>query len=296
MGYLHIDNLYKNQTVLLFKECWALEKVHGTSAHVRYKDDKLTFFSGGEKHENFVKLFDHDALLARFRENGYDDVTVYGEAYGGKQQAMMLTYGQHLCFIAFDVRSGDEWLDVPAMDAVARKLGFEVVPFERCTTDVAVLDAIRDRPSDVAERRGCGTDKMREGIVIRPIVEFTEKNGSRVIAKHKGDAFRERVHVPKVDEGAPELLRHAALIAHEWVTDMRVRHVLDKLYGAGGELAGMAPEKRHTGAVIAAVLDDVLREGAGEFEDSDKARGAIKGAAVKVFHRRLAEMLRESAA
>ncbi len=35
MGYLHIDNLYKNQTIRLFRECYALEKVHGTSAHVR---------------------------------------------------------------------------------------------------------------------------------------------------------------------------------------------------------------------------------------------------------------------
>lgn len=33
MGYLHIDNLYKNRDILLFRECWALEKVHGTSAH-----------------------------------------------------------------------------------------------------------------------------------------------------------------------------------------------------------------------------------------------------------------------
>lgn len=27
MGYLHIDNLYKNQTIRLFRECYALEKV-----------------------------------------------------------------------------------------------------------------------------------------------------------------------------------------------------------------------------------------------------------------------------
>ena len=27
MGYLHIDNLYKNTTILNFKECYALEKI-----------------------------------------------------------------------------------------------------------------------------------------------------------------------------------------------------------------------------------------------------------------------------
>ena len=40
MGYLHIDNLYKNQTVLAFRRCFALEKVHGTSAHIAWRDGK----------------------------------------------------------------------------------------------------------------------------------------------------------------------------------------------------------------------------------------------------------------
>lgn len=30
MSYLHIPNLYKDQTILLLRECFALEKVHGT--------------------------------------------------------------------------------------------------------------------------------------------------------------------------------------------------------------------------------------------------------------------------
>ena len=29
MGYQHIDNLYKNQSILMFRECYALEKIHG---------------------------------------------------------------------------------------------------------------------------------------------------------------------------------------------------------------------------------------------------------------------------
>jgi intein/homing endonuclease len=30
MAYLHhLDNLYKNQDILMFKECYALEKIHG---------------------------------------------------------------------------------------------------------------------------------------------------------------------------------------------------------------------------------------------------------------------------
>ena len=45
MGYAHIENLYKNQTILLFRRCWALEKVHGTSAHITYVEGQPLSFS-----------------------------------------------------------------------------------------------------------------------------------------------------------------------------------------------------------------------------------------------------------
>ena len=57
MGYLHIPNLYRAQDILLFKRCYAMEKIHGTSAHVQLKDGMLTYFSGGGKHAIFMELF-----------------------------------------------------------------------------------------------------------------------------------------------------------------------------------------------------------------------------------------------
>lgn len=53
MGYMHIDNLYKNKDILLLKECYALEKVHGTSAYVIWNGTELRFFSGGASYEQF---------------------------------------------------------------------------------------------------------------------------------------------------------------------------------------------------------------------------------------------------
>src|SRR4051812_35507155 len=105
MGYLHIDNLYKAQEILEFKRVYALEKIHGTSAHVAWKDGQIRFFSGGEKHETFVKVFDVQALEQKFAERFGEtgDVTVYGEAYGGKCQHMSATYGPAMKFVAFDV-------------------------------------------------------------------------------------------------------------------------------------------------------------------------------------------------
>ena len=75
---MHINNLYKDQRVLLFREAFVLEKIHGTSAHVRWSEGQLTFFSGGASREVFVKIFDHAALTAGFEALGLPDVTVYG--------------------------------------------------------------------------------------------------------------------------------------------------------------------------------------------------------------------------
>lgn len=58
MAYLHIQNLYRERDILLFRECYALEKIHGTSAHVAWRDGQVAFFSGSGKHARFVALFD----------------------------------------------------------------------------------------------------------------------------------------------------------------------------------------------------------------------------------------------
>lgn len=281
MGYAHIDNLYKDQRILLFRECWALEKVHGTSAHVSWNDNRVGFFSGGESYERFVGLFDQGALLEGFLRLGHQKVTVYGEAYGGRQQGMKDTYGPDLRFIVFDVQVGDTWLSVPDMDEVARGLGFEVVPFIQVIAEVPTLDHVRDMPSAVAALRGMGADKPREGIVLRPLIEMATSDGRRIIAKHKGAAFAERVHVPKVAPGKLEVISAAEAVAAEWVTEMRLSHVLDKCPGKSIE---------DTGKVIAAVVEDVMREAAGEIVDTKDVRRAIGQRAGKMFKARVTSM------
>jgi hypothetical protein len=287
MGYAHIENLYKNQTILLFRRCWALEKVHGTSAHVTYhaagssriggggRLPELSYFSGGESHDRFVALFDADDLTARFAALGHHEVTIYGEAYGGRCMGMRATYGDELRFIAFDVRvnnlpafsTGEAWLSVPDADQVVTALGLEFVPFIEVSTDLAELDRARDAPSVVAQRRGCGDDKAREGVVLRPPVEMT-LNGHRVVAKHKREAFSERGTPQKVvDATKLAVLAEASAIAQEWVTPMRLAHVLDKL--------PRPLDMSTTPQVIVAMVADIYREAAGEVVESRDATTAI---------------------
>lgn len=297
VGYLHIDNLYKTQTILLFRECFALEKIHGTSAHVSWKDaghatkappdadPRLSFHSGGEKHQNFVALFDKEKLVAGFEAMGHPEVIIFGEAYGGKQQAQSWRYGKHLKFVAFDVKVGDHWLDVTNAAQVCERLGLEFVHFVRVSTELSVLDAERDAPSEQARRNGIEGDQPREGVVLRPVREFRDTNGDRIISKHKRAEERE-TKTPRdanVDPAQLKVLDDAKAIADEWVTPIRLDHVLDKLGTVGME---------DTPKVITAMIEDVVREGSTEIVDSKEARKAIGASTARLFKARVIAALR----
>lgn len=286
MGYLKIPNLYKDQSVLMFKECYALEKIHGTSAHVGFRDGFLKFFSGGCSHVVFQELFDQEALSRIFLELGHPEVVVYGEACGGKLQRMRETYGEQVRFIAFDVKIGDTWLSVPNAYSVCEKLGLDFVHYVKVEATVEQLDFYRDRDSDAALHLcGCGSGKMREGVVIRPLVEVTKSNGQRVIAKHKRAEFAETKTYREVDPEKHKVLKEAQEIAEEWVTPMRLIHVLDKF---GGE-TGMERTKE----VILAMIEDILTEGAGEIVDSKPARTAIGRKTASLLKHHLESVLSE---
>lgn len=289
MGYLHILNLYKASDILMFRECYAMEKVHGTSAHISWKGatKEVTYFSGGESYEKFKALFDEGYLEEQFEAIvGPFDAVVYGEAYGGKCQGMSGTYGKELKFIVFDVTIGDNWLSVPDAEDVAKKLGLEFVPYNRVSTDTATLDAQRDLPSRVAKLRGIAEDKMAEGIVCRPLIELTKNNGDRIIVKHKRAEFSERAS--KKDTLPPdkvEVLAKAEEIAKEWVTPMRLTHVLDKIPGPLG--------MENTKAVLSGMLEDVYREAGEEVVRSKESDRAISNLTVKLFKERLKEAQHE---
>lgn len=282
MGYMHIENLYRPsaQIILLFKELYELEKVHGTSAHVTWRQGKVWYSSGGESPVNFRALFDDVALTAAFQQLGHDEVTVYGEAYGGKCQGMRKTYGDQLRFIVFDVKigpsDGGTWLNVPNMADVATKLDLEVVPWSKVPSDLAALDAARDKPSEVAVRRGITEARLREGVVLRPLHEFTTSSGSRVIAKHKGEAFSEtKSPRPVVNPATLPVLAEAQAIADEWVTLRRLEHVLQRV--------DRADDSSATPRVISAMIEDVFREAKGEVVESKEARAAVGRATAKLF-------------
>lgn len=287
MGYLHIDNLYKAQEILAFRTCYALEKIHGTSAHVRWLTGRLKFFSGGESHDRFVALFHHDQLMTQFSSQftSSDAVTIYGEAYGGKQQGMSSTYGKSLKFIAFDVQINERWLAVPQAAELVTHLGLEFVDYVEIPTTQEALDAERDKPSTQALRNGIVEPKLREGIVLRPPFEVLLNNGRRVIAKYKRVEFSERGH-PDVpcDPTRRALLDGANTIALEWVTPMRLEHVIDTILSTRDH---KTIDLHDIPLVIRTMLDDIHREASGEIVESTPACKAIGQRTVHLFKHRV---------
>jgi hypothetical protein len=293
MGYLRIDNLYKNNQILQFKNCYALEKVHGTSAHIQWSNDKISFYSGGESHDNFVALFDQDKLTEYFssKYNTGDVVRVHGEAYGGKQQGMSKTYGPKLQFIVFDVNVNGFWLDVPKAEEYALQLGLEFVPYELVSTDVVSLNRERDRDSIVAMRRGMGEGHIREGIVMRPPFEVRLNGGGRCMMKHKRDEFREH-KTPRdinIDPDKQKLLDDAQAIADEWCVPMRLQHVMDRLTANGIECTMQNIPK-----IIKAMVEDIYVEGKDEVVEGREVSKAIGTATVKLFKKHLQQKITDS--
>lgn len=283
---------------MMFRECYALEKIHGSSAHISFNaemqcsklvdgdfvltDNGVSFFSGGESHARFVEIFKDNKQLIDKLGDLYK-VTIYGEVYGGKCQGMSNTYGKELKFVAFDVKINDMWLSVPQAEEFCKECGLEFVDYVKIPTTIEAIDEQRDRDSVQAVRNGIGEGKKREGVVLRPLVEFTRNDGERVMAKHKGDDFKETKTPRQVTPEQLQVLSDAEAVADEWVTPMRVVHVLDKLGNPGMEKMK---------DVIFAMQEDVKREGEGEIVWSKAVEKAVGRATALGFKNHLQAKLK----
>lgn len=280
MGYQKIENLYKAQDILLFRECYALEKIEGTSAHISWKDHQLRLFAGGGSHHVFCQLFDESKLKETFIKIGHTDVTIYGEFYGGSIQGMRKVYGEKSKFVAFEVCVDHKWLSVPQAKDFVDQFELDFVHYNKIPATLEDFDKERSSPSQQAIKCGMGDNHEREGIILRPLIELTKNNGARIICKYKNDNFRETNTVRKVvDPEMLKILEDADAIAEEWVVMERLKHVLNKMpYDIGME---------STKDVIKNMMEDVKVEAMGEIvwsKEVEKAIGKKTAALWKKYH------------
>jgi hypothetical protein len=258
-----------------------MEKIHGTSAHVGWKFEtkQINFFTG-ENHNVFLSLFDEEFLKAKFELIFPDqDVVIFGEHYAGKCQGMSHRYGKESKFIGFDVKVGSSWLNVPNADDVCKQFGIEFVHYEKIPTLLELLDLQMNKPSVQAVRNGITEPQKREGVVLRPLEEMRTNNGERVISKYKPDEEMETKTKRVVSEEDLKVLSDAKEIAEEWVTNLRLEHVLQKFpEGTGMESMG---------DIIKAMISDVYREGKDEIVEAKQVGKAIGGVTVKLMKAKL---------
>lgn len=294
IGYLHIDNLYKNQTVLGLDELYALEKIHGTSAHIKFKDGNLTFFSG-EQPAVFKTLFNEEFLANALASFGVDEVIVNGEFYGGKCQGMSKTYGKDPKFVVFDVRFNGNWLTVPNAEKTAQMLKMEFVHYVKVSNKLEEIDGERDADSVQAIRNGMGEGHKREGVVLRPTEELFDERGNRLIAKHKRSEFMETKTPREVNPDKQLILKEANAIAEEWVTPMRLEHVLQVIRVMRHMKDQQPIDITDTRHVISAMIEDVRREAKGEILESQDAMKAIGKRTARLYKEKLESALKETA-
>ena len=300
MGYRKIPNLYRPEIADILEEpkLYAMEKIHGTSAHIKYNvDGSLHFSAGGANQQQFVDLFDQNKLREAFLEIAeagqmvrppvpVKSWTVFGEAYGSRINAQAWRYGKQLRFVAFDVLiigadNSEYWFTVPeAHDFVTELLGLEFVHYEVVNSDLSTLDAARDKPSTQAKRNGIEGDQPTEGVVLRPLTEKPARDFDRMMAKHKRKEEREtKTDFQPGDKVA--VYEAAQAIAQEWVTEERLNHVIQKVCLAD------APSVRDFAKIVTGMVDDVITEGGEMLVDTPEARKAIGAKASKLFKKRL---------
>ncbi len=302
MSYASILNLYKDQAVLNFPEVFALEKVDGTSSSICHTKQETTYtdnhkvtskgnfhyHGGGITGEQFKSLFDTETLERELHKVDCHKITIYGESYGGKIQRCADRYGATIKFVAFEVKIDDRWLTVPEAEALVLRLGLEFVHYVRIPTKLSLIDAERDAISEQAIRNGVttrdGTFVRREGIVLRTIDEQLDHRGNRIMAKHKRAEERETKTDRPVDTAKVEALKEGRAIAEEWVVPGRILNARSHFPAEQWDIKNMKN-------LIAYVLNDVKKEGAGEFIPSPEADREICKRAAQLIKQNLESAL-----
>lgn len=114
----------------------------------------------------------------------YGDVVLYGEVYG-KVQELKYGHPNDIAFAAFDIMVCGQYMDVWSFAHVCDQYNIPRVPVLYAGAySLAKVKELSEGKTQVA-----GADNMREGVVVRPVVERMEHRFGRVILKYVGDEY-----------------------------------------------------------------------------------------------------------
>lgn len=165
------------------------EKIHGANSRYCFDGERMWTGSRGEwKKPGFSAwsecLKQNPFIEEWCRANPLK--VLYGEMFGRVQSLKYGANGAQFFFRAFDVMSGTSWLNVEEFTAIVpeqhRAPFMGIVPF-----DFEELQKLADGQSLIP-----GADHIREGIVIRPLIERQDDHVGRVQLKMVSNAYLEK--------------------------------------------------------------------------------------------------------
>lgn len=165
------------------------EKVDGTNIRVKFENKQIIFGGKTDKAQlqsslvkklNEIFLTQKETFVELFNDA---EVCLFGEGYGPKIQKGGGNYRSDQSYVLFDIRIGEWWLQRKDVEDIGRKLGIDVVPVIGDGTLWEMVKKARNKFNSV------WGDFLAEGIVARPKIELTARNGKRIITKIKYKDF-----------------------------------------------------------------------------------------------------------
>lgn len=185
-----VESIYRYSRLFTPGEMvYVSEKIHGANSRYCFDGERMWAGSRGE-----WKKPGHTTWWAALKQNPFIEEwcranplkVLYGEVFGWIQSLKYGASAGQTFFRAFDVLNGAQWLNAEdfaaAIPAEYRAPSFGVVPF-----DFDQLQKLADGQSLIP-----GANHIREGIVIRPLIERQDDAVGRVQLKMVSNAYLEK--------------------------------------------------------------------------------------------------------
>ncbi len=123
-------------------------------------------------------------LLHHVVSTGAKQAILFGEVFG-RVQSLRYGVANGLAYRAFDLLIDGKYADFAEFDSLCRQFGVEQVPHAFVGAfDLTKIRELSDGPSLVD-----GAQNIREGVVVKPLVERINPKVGRVILKYVGDVY-----------------------------------------------------------------------------------------------------------
>lgn len=195
-GYTDVENLRNFPEVMVPGEpVQVTEKIHGTNSRVGMVEGMEMAGSMGMRRKRPEELAGNiywlPWTLGPVRElltslgAEHRQVVLYGEIFGSKIQN--LDYGNRhgrLGYRAFDLLVDGRYLDAECFRKSCERFGVDMVPvLYEGAFDLETVRTLAEGTTTM------GADHIREGVVVRPLVERRDPKIGRVCLKYVGDGY-----------------------------------------------------------------------------------------------------------